>query len=503
MFPWMSQRYRAQRGFSLPELLIAVAVFSLLAYSAALSRRNDAVIARGETFATSFSPYDKALETYVVNNRVALQAGTAIAGIANPLSPTAAELQAVTALAATYPVLLPDTGGAPVFRVGRLPGGCLGSTCDIEYYVGTTTPLLNGDGTAAEGVLSYATRKLGGTAGYSDSITPTVIAGRGGWNYTNPQVGIAGIFATYKTYSASAMSTYVTIGDTRNPNLAGALTVAGATTVGGATTLNGATQVNNTLNVTGATTMAAAASVGTTLAVAGATTLTGATQINNSVTATGSASANRFVPTGTFALGAACTDDGAFAKATTGGAVMCSGGTWRQMFLGSTAGTACATNGTEATDASSVKLTCVNGTFRAWSTLITAGTVGAVCTVDGQPGWDFTTASPTQLLCRANPSGGGTKWYRLQDITTNLVFVTAYEVTNVAPSNTVAKPTCNVAGGQTVTSLLQLIPKTETSTDSGFTRYATDNGASWTVHLTDTAGNGLGVAIGQVFCYYN
>lgn len=488
-------------GFTLPELMIGLAVFSMLAISMAMSRRNDGIIARGESFATSFLPYDAALESYVRKNRVALQAGTAIAGVANPLRPTAAELRAITALPATYPLTLTDSGGAPIFRVDRLPGGCVGTTCDIEYYVGTTTPLLNADGNAAEGVLSYATRKFGGTSGFSDSVTPTVIAGRGGWTYTNPQggaSGIAGIFGTYRTYSTSSVANYVMRGDTVDPALAGPLTVSGPTT------FNGATQVNNTLNVAGATTLASA-TVGNDLIVNGTTTLNGAARVNNALTVTGASSANRLVPTGVYALGAACAEDGAIAKAASGGAAICNGGTWRQLFLGAAAGAACTTNGAEATDASNVKLTCVanasgfGSTFRALSTLITAGTVGDPCVARGQQAYDFAGAVPTQLLCRSNPSGGGMKWYRLADITTNSVFVGAYEVMNGTVLN---KPACNVAGGQTVTPVLQMIPKNEASVDSGFNRYADDNGATWTVHLVDGAGNGLGVAIGQVSCYY-
>ncbi len=518
---------RRMQGFTLPELMIGLAVFSTLAISTAMSRRNDGIIARGESFATGFMPYDAALESYVRKNRIALQAGTAIVGVGNPYRPTVAELRAITDLPATYPLTLPDSGGAPIFRVDRLPGGCVGSACDIEYYVGTTTPLLNADGNAAEGVLSYATRKLGGTAGYSDSVSPAVIAGRGGWTYTNPQggaSGIAGIFGTYRTYASSSVANYVMRGDTIDPALAGPLTVGGPTTfngatqvnntlgvtgavsagttlnVGGATTLNGATQINSTLGVTGATTMNAAASVGTTLSVGGATTLAGATQINSTLGVTGAASVNRLVPTGLYALGAACAEESAIARATAGGAAICSGGTWRQLFLGAAVGVACAPNGSDATDATNAKLTCINGTFRAISSLQTAGTVGVACATAGQTSWDFSVATPTQLLCRANPSGGGPKWYRIQDVTTNLIFVTAVEVGN---GSYVPKPLCSVAGGQTVTPILQLIPKTESSNDAGFNRYGNDVGAGWTVVLTSSTGLPLGVAIAQTFCYYN
>lgn len=520
-------------GFTLVEMGIVLAVFSSIAVAVQLQRRQDAITARAEAIGTGFLPYDQALDNYVRKNRAALQTGAAIAGVANPLRPTVLELRTGNYLAATYSLILPDSAGAPVFRVDRLPAACLGLTCDIEYYVGATTPLLNADGHAAEGVLSRATAKVGATAGYSESSAPTVITGRGGWTYPNPQgggAGVAGILATYKTFSASGFANYLQVGDARDPNLAGNLTIAGASTlngvtqvnntlgvtgaatmnaaasvgttltVGGATTLNGPTQVNSTLGVSGAATMNAAASVGTSFNVGGATTLAGATQINNTLGVTGAASVNRLVPTGLYGLGTACAEESAIARATAGGAAICSGGIWRQLFLGAAVGAACAPNGSDATDAASAKLTCINGTFQAISSLQTAGTVGVPCASAGQTSWDFSAATPTQLLCRANPSGGGPKWYRLQDVTTNLVFVTAVEVGN---GSYVPKPLCSAAGGQTVTPILQLIPKTESSNDVGFNRYGNDIGAGWTIVLTSSSGFALGVAIAQTFCYYN
>jgi hypothetical protein len=89
---------------------------------------------------------------------------------------------------------------------------------------------------------------------------------------------------------------------------------------------------------------------------------------------------------------------------------------------------------------------------------------------------------------------------RIQDITTHMIFVNSWEVSN---GSTINKPACSVAVGQTVTPILLLRGKVETSKDVGFNRYAVDNGASWSVVLTDASNNPLGTALGEVFCYYN
>ncbi len=513
----------SNRGFTLIELGIVMAAIAILSTLGARLGKIYAAQQRGVLIGQTMAEVHAAAEDFARRNRTAVIANgtgtpTAIAGTVNPLSPTLPELLALGHLSKSISTAVPRAGNITIaFTV--TPGGCLPINCAIRMQTYISGPIWEvGSNVVAQGVLAKAIEEAGVKAGRSDSTDPTSLHGMNGlWTAPNPVAGNpVGIFGMLSSTADVGTDAFVRIQDTRNPDLQGPLTVAGAvthsgttthtgtTTHAGATTLNGATTVNSSLSTVGAA---------GTLSVGGATTIAGATTINSTanvtgritagenVLATGMVRGDRLTVTGSYPVGGACVDDGAIAKRLGGqGAVMCIGGFWQAVVTIAAANAACAPNGSEAQDASGVKLTCVNGTYRALGTLITAATVGAACATAGQPGWDFSLATPTQLICRANPSGGAAKWMRIQDITTHMIFINSWEVTNGAVVN---KPTCSVAVGQTVTPIILLRGKTETSKDVGFNRYATDAGASWSVVLTDASNNPLGTALAEVYCYYN
>lgn len=513
-----TSKFRHNRGFTLVELGIVIAAIAILATLGARLAKNYTMESRGSFIGQTMLDVHTAAEDYARRNRAALidnatGTPTAIPGVAAPLTPTTAELFALQHLTKNVDPAIPRAGNI-VITYTAVPAGCVPINCAVRILTHINGPVLETDANAiAIPVLSKALQVAGGKAGRSDSTDPANLHGLNGqWTFPNPVAGNpVGIFGMLSSTADVGIDAFVRIQDVRNPDLQGNFTVAGAvihngaTTHTGATTLNAATTVNSSLTTVGAA---------GTLAVGGTTTLSGATTINNTanvtgritagadVVATGMVRGDRVTPTGSYLIGAACADEGSIARRAggLGGAVMCVGGAWQAMMTVASAGTACAPNGSEAQDSSGVKLTCVNGTYRALSTLIVAGTVGSACTVPGQPSWDFSQASPTQLICRGNPAGGSARWMRIQDITTHMIFVSSWEVTNGAVIN---KPTCSVATGQTVTPIIMLRGKVETSTDVGFNRYATDNGSAWGVVLTDASSNALGTALAEIFCYYN
>lgn len=509
---------RLNRGFTLVELGIVIAAVAILASLGARLAKNYNVEQRGTFIGQTLLEVHTAAEDYARRNRGPLIANgtgtpTAIAGVAAPLAPTIAELFALGILTKNVNPVLPRAGNITI-SYSAVPAGCAPVNCAVRILTYIDGAVLESDtNTVAVRVLAKALEAAGSKAGRSDSTDPASLHGLNGqWTFPNPvggnPVGVLGMLSSTADVGIDA---FVRIQDTRNPDLQGDLTVAGAvihngtTTHNGATTLNAATTVNSSLTTVGPA---------GTLAVGGTTTLSGATTINSTanvtgritagadVLATGMVRGDRVTPTGAYTAGTACVDDGSIAKKAggQGGAVMCVGGIWQSMLTVATVGAACSPNGSEAQDSSGVKLTCVNGVYRALSSLIVSGTVGGACTVSGQPSWDFSQASPTQLICRSNPSGGSARWMRIQDITTNMIFVNSWEVTNGAVVN---KPSCSVAVGQTVTPIILLRGKIETSKDVGFNRYATDAGASWSVVLTDASNNPLGTALAEVYCYYN
>lgn len=234
------------RGFTIIELILVVAVSSLLVTAIAASNRFENRKAYGKTLGESYKPMAQALQDYVQANRFKLtQDPAVVAGVVNPLAPTIAELRALNLYSSNFPLTIPSNNGAPVFKIARIPTGCTPAACDLEYFVGNTVPDLGDDGKPNEGALAYAAAAVGSTAGYSTSLTPSVISGRGGWTYTNPNGLVGGIFGIYTTYSQSGNSAFVRMQDIRDPDLQAGLTVKD-------TTASGKLQVNDIV-VVGAT----------------------------------------------------------------------------------------------------------------------------------------------------------------------------------------------------------------------------------------------------------
>ena len=94
---------------------------------------------------------------------------------------------------------------------------------------------------------------------------------------------------------------------------------------------------------------------------------------------------------------------------------------------------------------------------------------------------------------------------RLQDITSNLSFVESVEVTE---GSQVGKPACTPAASMSSIPVIQIIPKSFSSSDGGFSFYV-ENAATppntWIVKLRNGAGTslmGVPYAVAQLMCYY-
>ena len=218
---------RKSLGMTLVEMMIVVAIAGGLLASLIVERKFDARIKSGEQLATTMSPYFEVVHDYTRKYRQELQLGSPITGVANAYEPTVVEMKALNILASTYQTTISRVGGEPLYRVERLPVGCVALTCDLSYMVTTSVPINNADGTVAEGVLTYATRKIGGMAGYSEFTAPGTFTGSGGWTAANPNGAILGIFAMYTTYSASGEARFLVINETRDPNFINNVTVGG------------------------------------------------------------------------------------------------------------------------------------------------------------------------------------------------------------------------------------------------------------------------------------
>jgi len=551
-------------GMSLVEVMVWLAVLGVGSTMILHDRVQTLRDQRGQRIATSMAPYTQAIYDYVQKYRDLLVNAQPVAGVANPLAPTISELQTLGIFPATYPQTIPTNGGTPLYAVARIPTGCVGNLCDLGFQFTNSLPELNSDGLAAEGVLGYAARQIGATAGYSSNESPGTIEFRGGFTLPNPQGAVAGIISTFSTWSASGVSNFVKIGDTRDPNLQGPLTAAGAATLNGGATVNGGdlNVPTNNLNVNCFKVIGSTGKIGTNcldpndqptgwgggvrtldvVATGGLMSWNSAkplsqagtdgwspsvgqasgldyTMINKgTVRSTGQLTADRVTPFGLYTPGTACADSGAIAQSKASpGYVGCINGTWVDLMTYGTEGAACSQSGAFMKASDGSQLVCVGGGTGAmklvrFDTMIHGGSIGQDCsgvplgTTAYDVGANASSAGgyPT-LICRQNPNGGSPRYLRLHDLVTNISFAGAAEVTH---GGVVAKPSCPVANAsQTALAIPQMLGKSWSTSDGGTNIYAVDNGVSWTAILTNGAGatlsgNPNARAVMEMYCYY-
>ncbi len=549
---------RKNSGSALVELIIALSITAAIAIYA-----NRALVEQSyEALTVSSAEYLKtvglAAEQLVLNNFKEYTDGTDVPGVADDLRPTLTEMQNLGWLRTGFPALTPTRQQV---RIGIDRANCPGPTCNIRISVCTTTPVRFDGGVDRLDLAARMFESLEGRGGLSAVTSPGTITTPAG-TFPNPVGSTAGIVCFVGPGNTGVLSQLVRIRDTRDPNLLGNFTVEGNGTFGGNVTVNGTLQVaNNTtlqsnLSVNGQATFGPCINMGGAQGRAGfgcdnpndlpagwmggvrshdvvadasilvsdapsifngtntnyaLLTVTGGIGGQAEIRTSGRVAANRLTPQGQFAVGDSCdaADEGSIARLSSGsGLVVCSNGVYRLLSLGAAAGDACSPAGATAADGTGRTLICVanaNGvgnTFRPFDQVVRAGSVNQNCDMLGATAIDFSTNET--LICRFNLGGGVARWMRLQDVTSHLQFVAAYEV---APDATVNKPNCNPAAGSSAQQIIQLIPKVWSSSDGGNAFFAVDNGASWIVRMRNGSGGNLmgsptAAAIAQIFCYY-
>jgi len=152
--------------------------------------------------------------------------------------PTVAELVGMgylpTGWAATRSALNDASYGISFQRV---PAGCMVAACNIEGHVVLEGAIRSGD--AEDGaVIGPILTRIGADSGVSLPMNPAIVTGLGRtWTLANPVPGAPpGVVAIRVGTASSAFGQFVRIGDPRDPNLAGNLTVAGNTVFGSGST---------------------------------------------------------------------------------------------------------------------------------------------------------------------------------------------------------------------------------------------------------------------------
>jgi prepilin-type N-terminal cleavage/methylation domain-containing protein len=224
---------RIQRGFTLLEMTAAIFISTLLIIMSAPAIVWKIEEASMEGTGIYMGVIKSALEKYNVANHDALAPSTplAVAGFVNPLKPTIAELKTAKYIASpSFPLITPQRLAVNI-DTNRM--NCPGPNCQIIGYAYTTTAL-NYIGTteprydlvsaflASPGVAGSGMAAHNGDTAFLRSATHRL---------PNPVAGNPGGLIAIATYLDEGIySNFVKIGDSRDPNLSGKLTVAGVVT---------------------------------------------------------------------------------------------------------------------------------------------------------------------------------------------------------------------------------------------------------------------------------
>lgn len=531
---------RKQAGALMLEVSLALIISALAAVGTIRASMRADLMRSADIEADALDMYRTALQRYVDDAYSEIQNGSPVTrnGVtltpAQSLNPTVAQLIGMNYLSAGFSntTLLVD-GGTYQNAIRRDPVGCITIACNVEGMAWITVPFFDRGTAFTNGpVIGQMLSRLGGFGGTSIEGSTANITGTGAtWTQPNPVAGNpAGVMAARFGFSSAAFLNYIRINDLRDPDLFGNLTVAGNTrlkstlqvdgttrlvgnaqldgtlTTNGTTLLKGAATLNSTLQVDGTSRLVGNAQLDGTLTTNGTTLLNGATTINANLAVNGDIRGQRLIPTTSNAIGGACPGaEGAISLWSGGtGLLSCQAGAWAALAVQDALGGACAVEGATSKSSAGIGLLCVNGVFRGMDAIVRFGSVGALCGVAGALALDTANNNET-LICKSNlaEAAGTLRLMRLRDITSQMVFVAAFEVTGTTGS--VVKPNCAASAAHPATPVLQMIPKTFSSDDGGYSFSAVDSGATWTLSMNKATGvmTGTPAVIAQTFCYFN
>lgn len=559
-----------QKGNALVFAMLGLVITGLIAAANLEPTRAAQKAQAGFVEATILQSLRNATNEAIYENVAALQAGNPFikAGVTvAPVTvagqlvwrPSIADLTAMGYLSTGWTTTSSAINEAPYsIEFARTPAGCVAAACAIQGRVLITAPILaDGQaGTTDGAIIGSILTTIGSDSGVSLLTGPANITGYGNtWLAPNPVAGApAGVVAVLVGTGTAGVSQYVRIGDTRDPNLGGNLTVAGDTSiagnlsVGGTSTFTGPmtlgpTTINNAtfqvLDGTGTPCVSIQPTGVISIACAGvlnAVTGTFADALGNrsvvdpnGLVTTGFVSAiGGFAGSGGAVTAFTPADQSGIAvnagdfyvrnaagtrllRANANGDVIAARGVAGQVLGVSRVvvqGQACIPTEIDgggytqyATTPDGSMAVC-DPTTSLWSVLSVRSVANTACPVDGAIATDRVTNKG--LVCMHG------FYVSADSALSNMVMGVPFAITGNGMS--VVKSTvinCAAQGGGTGYPLVYILAQTEASTDAAFTRYASDsaqgtNAGSWTFTMLDGKNNPLTSvsAIGIPYCYY-
>ena len=239
-----------QRGNALVFALLGLLVSALGAAGVVQGHQLQARQAAGDGEATILEKLRNATNDAIFDGLAAIRDGAAFGrsgvtvtpvdvGGERVWKPTVADLAAMGYLPTGWTATSSTLNAAPyTIAFARVPAGCAPSACNVEGIVVLEGPIRAGSTGSDGAVIGPILTHIGADAGVSLPTDPVHIQGFGNtWRADNPVAGQpAGVVAVRVGTTSSGFGQFVRIGDTRDPNLQGNLTVAGNTLFGDGST---------------------------------------------------------------------------------------------------------------------------------------------------------------------------------------------------------------------------------------------------------------------------
>lgn len=240
---------KIQRGFTFIELTTVLGIISVLSVFVARFLVNEAELKVAEATGVYQNTLGDALDAYMRQNSADLAANVPIAGFANPLAPTIAELKGAGRLPSGFPARTPFLQ-APIITLTRT--GCPGVGCRIEALAYSATPLRENNGQPKyRTTMDIRLNTIGGVS--ADVVNPSLLKGAVSGGIANPLGATGGVYGVYRALDTALFPDYVKRFDTRTTTLENTLTLnspgggVDALVANGPTKLNGDVAINGTL----------------------------------------------------------------------------------------------------------------------------------------------------------------------------------------------------------------------------------------------------------------
>ncbi len=239
-----------QRGNALVFALLGLLVSAIGAIGVLQGNRLQARHEAGNGEATILDNLRSATNNAIFDGMGAIQNGTAFGKNGVTIAPvevggelvwkpTVPQLVAMGYLPPGWTATSSTLNEAPYgIDIRRTPAGCVAAACNIEGYIVLQGAIRGGAADSDGAVIGPILARIGADSGVSLAMDPAHITGFGNtWTLDNPVAGQpAGVVAVRVGTVSSAYGQFVRLGDTRDPNLQGNLTVAGNTLFGNGTT---------------------------------------------------------------------------------------------------------------------------------------------------------------------------------------------------------------------------------------------------------------------------